>query len=173
MAELSDLYTQELEITCKGIDEAEHNMQTWKEVLDNLTARKSYLKGLRDVDEQLEENELYSRPNAENATRAPRSNKKVKRKTETAILEDLLRSTGPMHARKIVEQATPLGVNFKGSKPPTEMCRDKMRTSKRFHNFGGNVWGLPSQTLPTESNGHTQDAAVRQLKEELPLLGNP
>ena len=66
------------------------------------------------------------------------------RRPQVAIFEDILREFGPMHVRDIVALAGMRGIPFRSNgKPFTEQVREKLAASKRFHLFGGNVWGLP------------------------------
>ncbi len=71
----------------------------------------------------------------------------AKKQTDIQILLDVLKDHGPLHVTDIVRLARSRGVSFYGKKPPTLMARDKVYRSKKFHNFGGNVWGLLSQSL--------------------------
>ena len=84
------------------------------------------------------------------------------KKPDTHILEEILREHGPMHVTDLMALATERGVSFagrpkkgKGPSNPIIVAVRKLRSSKRFHNFGGNWWGLPGQTLP-HRNGSEQ-----------------
>ena len=68
----------------------------------------------------------------------------------TVTLEEILRQKGPIHITAIIPIAEGEGMNLtgrNGTTAPYKTIRDKLNGSKRFHNFGSNVWGLPSQTL--------------------------
>lgn len=75
-------------------------------------------------------------------------------KPEVQVIEEIFRLHGPLHVTDLVRVGQPKGILFKGSKRPTLMARDKMYSSKRFHNFGNNVWGLPDQEVPERYKKH-------------------
>ena len=64
-------------------------------------------------------------------------------KPDVQILEEMLREHGPMHVTDLVRLCPSYGVQLKDSKNPIIPMRNKLSKSKRFHLFGGNVWGLP------------------------------
>ena len=77
-----------------------------------------------------------------------------KRKPDVQILEEIFAVYGPLHVADVVKLGQEQGITFSGSKKPTAMARDKLNASKRFHLFGNNVWGLPSQEVQDDlANG--------------------
>lgn len=67
------------------------------------------------------------------------------KKPDVQTMEEILRDRGPLHLRDIVVLGREQGITFKGTRPPQQVARDKLSSSKRFYCFGGNVWGLPKQ----------------------------
>lgn len=71
----------------------------------------------------------------------------VGRKPTTQDLEELLAEFGPMHLTDILLRAKVKGLSLAGKRQPKDAIRAKLAQSKRFVNFGNNVWGLPGQAV--------------------------
>ena len=75
------------------------------------------------------------------------------------LYEEILAEKGPLHVTRVVEEAERRGLRFTAKKLPREQVRASFLGSKRFQNFGGNVWGLIEQAPPPVTNGRTREAA--------------
>ena len=83
------------------------------------------------------------------------------RKPDVQVLEENFLAYGPMHLHDVVRRGQERGIAFKGRKPPYQIAREKLSSSKRFHLFGNNVWGLPHQELPDHYYGAESVLNVR------------
>ena len=172
MTELNDLLSQELDTTRKRMETVASQWKAAQELHEKLSGRLEHLEALRDIDEDLQTNDVYVPIESETPPKNRRSRKKeraVPPSTVTAVppstvtLEEILRQKGPIHITAIIPIAEGEGVNLKGrngTTAPYKTLRDKLNGSSRFHNFGGNVWGLPSQTLLPETNGHANSNEI-------------
>ena len=69
------------------------------------------------------------------------------RKPATQDLEELLAEFGPIHLTDILLRAKAKGLSLAGKQHAKATIRVKLAQSKRFVNFGNNVWGLPGQAV--------------------------
>ena len=85
----------------------------------------------------------------------PEMDAPIVRRSHVQIMEDILSEYGPLHVTTLVAIAMKRGVPFNGKKTQAEQARDKLNNSKRFHLFGGNVWGLPEHADAYEETTST------------------
>ena len=143
-------YREDLSDRQRRLAEAQQAFDSLRAVVEGLTAEVQHLGDFCDV---LQANASLEPPLPIEANprqrRAP--GRKRNKKPDTEVMADLLRETGPVHVREIVRKAEALGLSFKGrggNKTEQAVCASKLQSSSLFYNFGGNVWGLPSQQIP-------------------------
>ena len=161
MMGLVERYKQDLEMA----QQEEHVLaECIAELQQRLVTRQEQVRLLRELcgldpamlDGQLHLPSFLDAPELE----ASRPQPPAKTLTGVQVAYNLLLEHGPMHVKEIMRLAQEQGVALKGNKQPHIMMRDKLYGSKKFVNFGGNVWGLPGQTL--------EGAAAAAIEEPMP-----
>ena len=166
MTELNDLLLQDLDITRKQLETAESQGKAIQELCEKLSERAVHLEALIDDDlqtedlqtEDLQTETIYVPTESETPPKKRRKRRNALAVPDTVALEGILRQNGPLHLTAIIPLAEAKGMNLRGrsgTSDPRKVLRDRVNGSIRFHNFGGNVWGLPTQTLPTGTNGQS------------------
>ena len=95
-------------------------------------------------------------------------------KTKSQEFEKLFKEHGPMHVTEIVPIAEARGIELGGKKDKKLQVRDNLYGSKKFYNFGGNVWGLVGQEVqrgvePVEPNNDRPDSDFTPEKIGIPV----
>ena len=95
-------------------------------------------------------------------------------KTKSQEFEKLFKEHGPMHVTEIVPIAEARGIELVGKKDKKLQVRDNLYGSKKFYNFGGNVWGLVGQEVqggvePVEPNKVRPDSDFTPEKIGAPV----
>ena len=175
MSEFYDLLPQEIADTRKHLETAAGQLKAAQELYDMVSENLKHLEAVLETHKTLPANDQYVPTESGSPPKNRRSRRKgraVPPSTVTAVppstvtLEEILRQKGPLHITAIIPIAEGEGVNLRGrngTSTPYKILRDKLNGSSRFHNFGGNVWGLPSQTLVPEANGHFLPNEIENL----------
>ena len=95
-------------------------------------------------------------------------------KTKSQEFEKLFKEHGPMHVTEIVPIAEARGIELGGKKDKKLQVRDNLYGSKKFYNFGGNIWGLVGQEVrggvePVEPNNDRPDSDFTPEKIGVPV----
>ena len=164
MSEFYDLLPQEIADTRKHLETAAGQLKAAQELYEMVNENLKHLEAVLEIHMTLPANDQY----VPTESGSPPKNRRSRRKERavppsTVTLEEILRQKGPIHITAIIPIAEGEGVNLRGrngTSTPYKTLRDKLNGSSRFHNFGGNVWGLPTQTLPTGTNGHAHSNEI-------------
>ena len=140
-------YKNDLATAREEIRTIEQRVAELNQILATWAEKERLLAGLCDLENDVVQGQLLL-PSLIEVSGTKKRKAKARKRSDVQVIEDILRAHGPLHVTEIVRLGQEQGVMFKGSKAPRLMARDKMYGSKRYVNFGGNVWGLPGQTLP-------------------------